>query len=192
VGRAVELGVAVWLIATSAAWPQKRAAKEALHPAPNGNPGGAPKLPRNGEPKKNGPRINAPNGNVERLLAMPPEQRDRVLEKLPQAQQNALRKRFEQFDKRPPEERARLLEMWKHLESLSPEKRETLTRQMQAFNALPEERRKALGPALNQLRRLSPEDREARLNDEAFRSRFSEDELKMMSDIAENYPIPAK
>jgi Protein of unknown function (DUF3106) len=192
--RRVELSVAVWLIAATSAWPQKKPVKEAMHPAPppKAAPGSAAKLPRNGAEMKSGPRINAPNENVERLLAMPPEQRERVLEKLPAARQNALRKRFEQFDKRPPEERARLLEMWKHLETLSPEKRETLTRQMQAFNALPEERRKVLGPALNQLRRLSPEDRESRLNDEAFRARFSPEELKMMSDIAENYPIPAK
>jgi hypothetical protein len=136
--------------------------------------------------------LGTPNGNVERLLAMPPEQRDRVLEKLPQNQQNALRKRFEQFDQRPPEERARLLEMWKHLESLSPEKRELLTQQMQVFNALPEERRRVLGPALNRLRRLGPEERDALLKRDAFRGRFSENELKMMTDIAENYPLPGK
>src|SRR5262245_38230032 len=113
--RGVEFGVAVWLIATSFASPQKRPAKAAMRPTPPPKtaPGGAAKLPRNGAELKGGPRINAPNENVERLLAMPPEQRERVLEKLPAARQNALRKRFEQFDKRPPEERARLLEMWK-------------------------------------------------------------------------------
>jgi hypothetical protein len=167
-------------------WPQGGRPAEALRP------GGVPKMGRKAEDLKKGPRIGMPNGNVERLLAMPPEQRDRVLEKLPAAQQNNLRRRFEQFDRRPPEERARLLEMWKHLESLPPERREVLTRQLQAFNALPDERRKVLGPALNQLRRLGAEEREARLKDEAFRARFSEDELRMMSDIAENYPLPGK
>jgi hypothetical protein len=89
-----------------------------------GAPGGMPKgIPKNGIAKK-GPRLPGPTGAVERLLAMPPEQREQVLEKLPPPQQEALRKRFEQFDKRPPEERARLLKQWKQFESLSPETRE--------------------------------------------------------------------
>jgi len=165
---------------------------QALRPAPNGS---APKagMPKGGPPKgtpKGGPRLTAPNGAIERLLAMPPEQRERVLEKLPAAQQQALRRRFEQFDKRPPEERARLLEMWKQMESLPPERRELLTRQMQAFNALPDDRRIVLRRALNQLSRLSTEDRGARLADDQFQKNFSSTELKMLTDLAENYPFP--
>ncbi len=165
-----------------------------LHPSAKG--GGAPKatpkaFPKAGMPKT-GPRLSAPNGAVERLLAMPPEQRERVLEKLPPSQQEALRRRFEQFDKRPPEERARLLSMWRRLESMPPERRELLTRQMQAFNALPEDRRIVLRRALNQLGRLSPEERQTRLADEQFRKDFSPDELKMLGDLAENYPFPER
>jgi hypothetical protein len=140
---------------------------------------------------KNGPRLNAP-GEVERLFAMSPEQRERILEKLPMARQTALRKRFAQFDQRPPEERARLLQMWKKMESLSPEKREILTRQMQAFNALPDDRRVVMRRALNNLSKMSPEDREKRLGDEQFRNRFSAAELQMLSDLAENYPLQGK
>jgi hypothetical protein len=193
VKRAIEFG-AVLLLATAAfAEPQKGQPKDAFRPAPRGPAaGGVPKVPRKTGDAKAAPRIGLPNENIERLLAMPPEQRDRVLEKLPQAQQDRLRQRFEQFDKRPPEERARLLEAWKRVESLEPEKRELLTNQLRAFNALPDERRKVIGPALNQLRRMTPEQRANRLKNENFRARFSEDELRMMSDIAENYPIAAR
>ena len=164
---------------------------------PGGNLRPAP--PLRGGPKnvprtmpKGGPRLNAPNGEIERLFAMPPEQRERVLEKLPPSRQDALRKRFEQFDKRPPEERARLLQMWKKLESLSPEKRELLTRQMQAFNALPDDRRVELRRALNNLSKLSPDERDKRLESESFKNRFSATELQMLSDLAENYPLQEK
>jgi Protein of unknown function (DUF3106) len=160
-----------------------------LRPAPP--PRGAPKNVPRAMPK-GGPRLNAPNGEIERLFAMSPEQRERVLEKLPPARQAALRQRFEQFDKRPPEERARLLQMWKKLESLSPEKRELLTHQMQAFNALPDDRRVELRRALNDLSKLSPEEREQRLESEDFKSRFSATELQMLSDLAENYPLQGK
>jgi hypothetical protein len=165
-----------------------------LHPAAKrGAPRSAPakNMPKPAIPPKAGAgRLSAPNGAVERLLAMSPEQRERVLEKLPPSQQDKLRKRFEQFDARPPEEKARLLGMWKKLESMPPEKRELLTRQMQAFNALPDDRRVVLRRALNQLGRLSPEDREARLASESFRGGFSAPELQMLTDLAQNYPFP--
>lgn len=189
---------AIAIIAAGALCAQPKAGAHA--PPPKGALRGGPKgLPKgagfNGGPMLKGdpgrgPRLNAPAGNIERLLAMPSEQRERVLEKLPPAQQENLRRRFEQFDQRPPAEKARLLEMWKHFETLSPEKRDLLTHQMQAFNALPEDRRKELAPAMMRLRRASPEERQKLLENENFRSRFSEGELKMMSDIAENYPLP--
>jgi hypothetical protein len=153
--------------------------------------GGAPKkgFPK-GELKKGAPnRLNLPNGQLERLLAMTPEQRERVLEKLPRGQQENLRRRFEQFDQRPPEERARLLRAWERLESLSPERRELLTRQMQAFNSVADERRPVLRRALNQLGRMTPEERTAALASEPFKRRFSAQELQMLSDLAENYPF---
>jgi hypothetical protein len=161
-------------------------------PAQDLRPGGASKkgLPK-AEMKKGAlpNRLNAPNGAVERLLAMSPEQRERVLEKLPPTQQENLRRRFEQFDKRPPEERARLLKAWERLESLTPERREVLTRQMQAFNAVADERRLILRRALNQLGRLTPEERAERLASQPFKRRFSAAELQMLSDLADNYPF---
>src|SRR5215475_10243540 len=105
----------VFLLACSGGSVSGQAMRPAGGPSGGGTPKAYPKVPT---PKKNGaPKLNPNVGAVERLLAMPPEQRERVLEKLPLSQQANLRKRFEQFDKRPPEERARLLKMWKHLES---------------------------------------------------------------------------
>ena len=104
---AIQFGWVLLLGAASAAFAQP---KPTLRPA-------APKgLPKGEALKKGGPGgapLNVPNGDVERLLAMPPEQRDRILEKLPPGKQANLRKRFEQFDKLPPEERAWRLELWK-------------------------------------------------------------------------------
>jgi len=120
---------------------------------------------------------------------MTPEQRERVLEKLPLRRQEALRKRFEQFDRRPAAERARLLHLWKQMESLPEEKRELLTRQMRAFNTLPQDRKAALRRAFNNLNKLTPAEREKRLGNPAFKSRFTAAELQMLSDLSENYPL---
>src|SRR4051812_8892268 len=179
----VQIGAVLLVAMTSVAFAQPKAI---LRPAAKGLPKGLPK----GMPKKGMP--GPANANVERLLMMAPEQRDRALEKLPPKQQENLRRRFEQFDKLPPEERARRIEMWKRFESLPPEKREVLTRQIQAFRALPDDRLIVMRPALNRLSRMTPEERQARLNSEAFKNRFSPEELQMLSDLAENYPLPAK
>jgi hypothetical protein len=182
---AVQIGAVLVLAMASVAFGQPKAV---LRPAAKGFPKG---LPKKGGPVA-GPMLNPPKENVERLLAMTPDQRDRALEKLPRKQQENLRRRFEQFDKLPPEERARRIEMWKRFESLPPEKREILSRQMQAFKALPEDRLAVMRPALNRLSRLSPEERQARLNSEAFKNRFSPAELQMLSDLTENSPLPGR
>src|SRR5947207_1729094 len=128
--------------------------------------------PGRGVPK----RLGNPGNLVERLIAMPPEKREQVLEKLPPGQQANLRNRLEKFDRLPPEERARRLEMLKSFEGLPPEKQDLLDRQLRAFNALPEERRQELGFVLQRLRRLPEGERQVRLNSPALKRRFSASE----------------
>ena len=135
-------------------------------------------------------RLGNPANPVERLRAMSPEMRERVLEKLPAQQQANLRQRLERFDKLPAAERARLNRLWETFNALPPEKQASVTRQMQAFNALPEERRKEMRPVLQRLRNMPEARRDAMLNSEAFRNRFSPAELEMLTEISQNYPLP--
>jgi hypothetical protein len=137
-------------------------------------------------------RLGNPGNLVERLIAMPPEKREQVLEKLPPGQQANLRNRLDKFDRLPPEERARRLEMLKTFESLPPEKQDLLDRQLRAFNGLPEARRQELGVVLQRLRRLPESERQARLNGPFLKNRFSTSELQMLADIAGNYPLPKR
>jgi hypothetical protein len=157
-------------------------------------PGAAAKSPgaRNpAAPKAGGaPRLGNPGNPVERLMAMPPEKREQVLEKLPPQQQANLRERLDRFDKLPAAERARLNQMWNTFNSLPPEKQAIVTRQMQAFNNLPETRREDLKPVLQRLRVMPEDRRNALLNSEEFKNRFSASELQMLTDISQNYPIP--
>jgi hypothetical protein len=144
-------------------------------------------------PKAGGaPRLGNPGNPVERLMAMPPEKREQVLERLPPQQQANLRQRLDRYDKLPPAERARLNQMWNTFNSLPPEKQAVVTRQMQAFNSLPDARREDLKPVLQRLR-LMPEDRrDALLNSQAFKDRFSASEWQMLADISQNYPLPGR
>ena len=139
------------------------------------------------------PRLSNPLANpVQRMMAMTPEQRERVLEKLPPQRQADIRQRLENFDKLPASEKARRLQLFQKFSSLPPEKQEILGKQLRAFQTIPEDRRKILGRELLQLGRMPDSERQARLNNEEFKSRFSSVELQMLSDIAENYPFPGK
>jgi hypothetical protein len=165
--------------------PPRNQARPAAAKSPAGrnpqapNAGGAQKLANPGNP-------------VERLMAMPPEKREQVLEKLPPQQQANLRQRLDHFDKLPAAERARLNQMWSTFNSLSPEKQAIVTRQMQAFNNLPEARREDLRPVLQRLRIMPEDKRNTLLNSDGFKNRYSASELQMLTDISQNYPLPGR
>jgi hypothetical protein len=165
-------------------------------PPRNGVRPGAAKSPAGKNPmapKAGGaPRLGNPGNPVERLMAMPPERREQVLEKLPPQQQANLRQRLDKYDKLPPEERARLNQMWNTFNSLPPEKQAIVTRQMQAFNSLPEARREDLKPVLQRLRLMPEARRDALLNSQAFKDRFSPSEWQMLAEISQNYPLPGR
>ncbi len=157
-----------------------------------GSKGGLPARPYAGNPG-GARRIPNPGANpVQRMMTMSPEQRERVLEKLPPAQQANIRQRLENFDKLPPAEKNRQLQMLNAYNSLPAEKQELLNRQLRAFNSVPDDRRKVLLKEMAQLRQLPDSERQARLNSEDSKSKFSPSELQMLSDISENYPFPGK
>src|SRR6266536_1624438 len=138
-------------VATCAQSGNPKPAKAPKAPPPPRNElrtGAAAKAPKGG----GAPRLGNPGNPVERLMAMPPEKREQVLEKLPPTQQANLRERLDRFDKLPAAERTRLNQMWATFNALPPEKQAAVTRQMRAFNALPEERQKDLKPVLQRLR----------------------------------------
>jgi hypothetical protein len=205
VTRTFQIGGLLLLAATSG-FPEQKGGSKPPKAAPPRAEAGKPNNPktnaqfRNGgpanpgaRPAAGGPRLPNPLGNpVQRLMAMPPEQRERVLEKLPPQQQANLRQRLEEFDKLPPAEKERRLQLLQSFSSLPPEKQQILARQLPAFNALPEDRRKVLRTELVQLWRMPESERPARLNSEGFKSQFSPSEWQMLSDISQNYPFPGK
>jgi Protein of unknown function (DUF3106) len=196
--RCQAVGVLLLLVAAGMG-AQTAGPKASKAPPPPRNavgPGEAARSPaaRNPEAPKAGgaPRLGNPGNPVERLMAMPPERREQVLERLPPQQQANLRQRLDRFDKLPAAERARLNQMWSRFNSLPPETQAIVTRQMRAFNGLPEARREALKPVLQRLRRMPEDRRNALLNSEAFKNRFSASEVQMLTDIAQNYPLPGR
>ncbi|HTS67057.1 MAG TPA: DUF3106 domain-containing protein [Candidatus Acidoferrales bacterium] len=158
--------------------PQQHAAPaKGMPKAAGANPGG-------------GPRLSNPMNQFERLIAMPPDKRDQVLEKLPPAQQTRLRERLDQFDKLPPQQKALRLELANRYFALPPEKQAAYARQVQAVNAMSPDRRQAVVRELRTLWRMPEGDRQERLASEDFKSRFSPSELQALNELSATNVLP--
>jgi len=85
-------GVATCAQSTAEPKPAK-APKAPPPPRKELRPNAGTKAPKGG----GAPRLGNPGNPVERLMAMPPEKREQVLEKLPPKQQENLRQRLDRF-----------------------------------------------------------------------------------------------
>jgi hypothetical protein len=146
----------------------------------------------NGIPKAGAGRILNPGNPVLRMIAMPPERREQMLERLPLQQQVRLRQALENFDKLPPAQRSRQLGILNMYANLPPEKQAALTKQIQLFNHLPDDRIAVLRPELMRLHRMSESERNDRIASEELRGRFTPDERQMLAEISPYFPFSGR
>jgi hypothetical protein len=121
---------------------------------------------------------------------MPPEQRERASEQLPPQQQANIRKTLANFDSKPEAEKERELQRLNGYWSLPPDKQALVAQQIKAFKALPNDRLLIVRPAYRNLSGMTPDERAARLARPQFRSRFTPEELQILSVLPEYYPMP--
>ena len=143
-------------------------------------------------PKAGGGRILNPGNPVLRMMAMPPERREQMLERLPPQQQVRLRQALENFDKLPPAERSRQFGILNMYANLPPEKQAALTRQIQLFNHLPDDRIAVLRPELVKLHRMPESERSDRMASEEFKSKFTPAEQQMLAEISPYFPFSGR
>ena len=157
---------------------------------PNAPPKGA--LQGNGIPKAGGGRILNPGNPVLGMMAMPPERREQMLERLPPQQQVRLRQALENFDKLPPAQKSRQLGILNMYANLPPGKQAALTKQIQLFNHLPDDRIAVLRPELVKLHRMSESERSARVASEEFKSKFTPEEQQALAEISPYFPFSGR
>ena len=143
----------------------------------------------NGIPKAGGGRILNPGNPVLRMMAMPPERREQMLERLPPQQQVRLRQALDNFDNLPPAERSRQLGILNMYANLAPEKQAALTKQIQLFNHLPDDRIAVVRPELVKLHRMPESERSDHIASEEFRSKFTPAERQMLAEISPYFPF---
>jgi hypothetical protein len=113
-----------------------------------------------------------PADQLQKLLKMSPQDREKNLSKLPPAQRTRVENQLNNLDKMTPERRAQRLDQISRLEKLPPARRQAVTKEMQSIRQLPTvgERRAAIH---------SPE----------FEKNFSPEEQQL---IREQFPGAAK
>jgi len=179
--RALQFGAVLLLWAGGAFGDQKGTPQAPVVPRKGGAFKGAP---------KGAPKLANPSNVLERLMAMTPEQRDRVIEQLPPARQAQIRQRLERFDQLPPAEKERQLQRAQALWSLPPDKQNLVRRHIQAVNQLSDDRRVLVRQEYVRLSRMPEELRQARVNSEGFKNRFTPQEQEILRDLSEYYPLP--
>ena len=151
-----------------------------------------PVLPRKGLPKglnkraeQIGPPLSNPGDPVARLYRASPEERERALEKLPFRMQQQFRSRLERFDAMPKPQQQVLIRRAERYASLSQEQKATFLSFMEALRKLPQDRLREIGLAIRRMQPLSEDERQRLVASDAFRSRFSTDEQKIVTGLVE-------
>jgi len=111
--------------------------------------------------------------------------------KLPADRQAAFRERLKNFNSLPPEKRTQALQRMEFLSKLSPQQRQQLRDANQQLKGLPPERQVAVHTALRHLRQMPPAERQQVIQSDRFRSTFSDQEQKLISQLAEMSPAAA-
>lgn len=146
-------------------------------PAQNRQQGSGPRL-------LNGPTI------LDRLEHMTPEQRRRVLDRLPPWRRQRLEARLAQWESLPPQERERLRRQYDRFRALPPERQQAARNLFQDFASLPPARRRALRQEARRLSQMGDAGRQARMASQDFRGRYTPQEREILRALAELAPGP--
>jgi hypothetical protein len=124
---------------------------------------------------------------------MSPEEREHALEKLPteQARENA-RKSLAWFDSQPKEAQEMQLRRLDRFAQLTPEQRAEVRGLYVEANHLPPARAAAVRQALYRLQQMTDQQREATLARPAFQARFSPEELRIITRLADAWMGPGQ
>ncbi len=125
---------------------------------------------------------------------LPLDQQIKLLEnepgfkKLSADHQEALRDRLKKFNSLPPDKRDQALQRMEFLAKLTPQQRQELRSANEQLKGLPPDRQVAVHTALRHLRQMPPAERQQVIQSDRFRSTFSDQEQKLISQLAEMSP----
>jgi len=141
-------------------------------------------------PKAVRPPKPAPGVTIlERLERMTPEERRRVLNRLPPERRKRVEEGLSRFRQLPPSEQESLRNRLERFGEFPPEHQAAARRLWARFNQLAEDRKPLVGEEFRVLRQLEEGDRRSRINSDEFRSRFTLAEQQLLQDFS-GLPTP--
>jgi hypothetical protein len=123
---------------------------------------------------------------------MTPEERRRMLNRLPPERRKRVEEGLSRFRQLPPSEQERLRNRLERFGELPPEHQAAARRLWARFNQLAEDRKPLVGDEFRALRQLDEADRRSRINSDEFRSRFTLGEQQLLEDFASLLAPPPK
>ena len=121
---------------------------------------------------------NLPLAEQQRALENEPGFRD-----LPPQTQQRMHDRITQLNNMSPEQRRRTMEHTEVMEHLTPQQRQQFRTAAQQYQGLPEDRRRLVARAFRDLREMPQPQRDAIMNQDRFRSQFSDQERSTLSGL---------
>ena len=126
---------------------------------------------------------------VERFSHLTPAERQEALSKLPPERREMMERRLERWNKTPMEQRRRLAGSYAQFAGMPPEKQQEVRQLFRRFSeTFPPERRMEAQAAIRRLRKADAGERKAMLNNRRFVDSFSEEERKLLEQMATEIP----
>jgi len=189
--RALSVCGVLLLAAASALCDQKpSAAAPPGQPRPPAKAADPPKAAAKGGNPKAPQRLVNPANPATRLFLASPEERERALEQMTPKQQENARGLWQWFDRLPKEQQALQLRRLDRFMQLTPAQRSEVRALLQEVNELPPPRRQMISQALHRLQTMQDADRTALLNSPAFKERFTPDEQRIITRLADAWLPP--
>ncbi|HEY1204677.1 MAG: DUF3106 domain-containing protein [Bryobacteraceae bacterium] len=141
-------------------------------------------------PLAGAPRALAGPTVLDRLEALSPEQRQRLLATLPPERRQRIEARLKAYESLPQAERDRLRRQYDKFRALTPEQKETSRRLFRRFMELPPGRRQVLRQEANRLSQIPWPQRQARIASPDFQRRFTPEERQILHALAAITPNP--
>lgn len=129
-------------------------------------------------------RQRGPNPDIlQRLERMSPEERRRVLDRLPPGRRARIEQRLRDYEKLSPQERRRLRRQYGRFREMRPEEQDRARKLFRMFQQLRQDRRHAVRQEYMRLSRMNDEDRLARISTPEYRAGFTDDERRMIDEM---------
>ncbi len=162
----------------------------ALGMAVSAEPQPKPKFKAMGIGKRKGPGPGMRPEAFEKFRKLSPDERKAALQNLPPERREMMERRLEQWEKMTPEQRQRLDGSYARFQEMTPEKQQEVRQLFRRFSeTFPAEKRPQAQHAVRRLQKAANDvERKKILDSKRYQQQFSEDERKLIEQMAADLP----